>query len=85
MTKKRYACPVCGFDGLQEPPYDERNAPSYEICPCCGFEFGFDEPADQDTFSSFREKWLKNGAAWFMPALKPKNWDLKKQLSKLNK
>ena len=85
MNRKKHMCPVCGFDGLQEPPYDEHNAPSYEICPCCGFEFGFDEAFSQDTFDSFRQKWLKSGAQWFTPELKPKTWDLKKQLSRLGK
>lgn len=41
----KYICPICGYDKLLEPPYDEYNNPSYEICPCCGFEYGFD---DQD-------------------------------------
>ena len=35
-------CPVCGYDGLDEPPFNERGAGSYDICPCCGFQFGLD-------------------------------------------
>lgn len=36
-------CPVCGFDGLDFKPYDEKGFGTFEICPCCGFEFGCDD------------------------------------------
>ena len=35
-------CPVCGYDGLDEPAFDERGVGSDDICPCCGFQFGLD-------------------------------------------
>ncbi|MDD5194811.1 MAG: hypothetical protein PHQ96_03935 [Candidatus Omnitrophica bacterium] len=82
---KRYMCPVCGFTGLQELPYNQENLPSYEICPCCGFEFGFDGDNNQDTFATFRKLWIDRGAQWFKPDLKPKYWDRKEQLNNLNK
>jgi len=85
MSEKYYMCPVCGFDRLEEPPYFNQKEPSYGICPCCGFEFGFDGANNQIAFTDFRQHWIKNGARWFMPKLKPSNWDLKKQLSNLNK
>jgi len=85
VRKKKYICPVCGFGGLKEAPYDRQNSPSYEICPCCGFEFGFDEEIGQDAFLAFRRRWIEQGALWFMPKLKPKNWDLKRQLQNLDK
>lgn len=83
MSKKHYMCPVCGYDVLKEAPYDRQGTPSYEICPCCGFEFGFDGVNDQIVFTDFRQRWIKNGARWFMPELKPRNWDLRKQLNNL--
>jgi hypothetical protein len=83
MSEKHHICPVCGFDALKEPPYDQQSAPSYEICPCCGFEFGFDGTNNQIAFTDFRQRWIKNGARWFMPKLKPENWDLRKQLDNL--
>ena len=43
MKKKKYICPVCGYDRLEEPVYDEIGEPSFEICSCCGVEFGFDD------------------------------------------
>jgi len=85
MNGKYYVCSVCGFDGLKEPPYSEEKEPSYEICPCCGFEFGFDGANIQIVLTDFRQRWIKNGAHWFIPRLEPKNWDIKRQLSNLNK
>jgi hypothetical protein len=31
---------VCGYDGLDEPAFDDVGAPSYDICDCCGTQFG---------------------------------------------
>jgi len=73
-------CFVCGFDGLEEPAYNEIKEPSYEVCPCCGFEFGVDETGDPDRYGSFRSKWISAGAEWFLPDKKPKDWSLEKQL-----
>ena len=85
MKNPGYFCPVCGFRGLKEVPYDEHGAPSYEICPCCGFEFGFDGFNNSIAYVDFRQRWIKNGARWFIPGLKPEGWDLGNQLSNLNK
>ena len=80
MKSPRYVCPVCGFNGLKEMPYDGDGAPSYEICACCGVEFGFE---NKDDMVKYREDWIKKGASWFMPALKPVDWDLSKQLANI--
>jgi len=79
----KYMCPVCGFKGLDEPPYNDNKEASFEICPCCGFEFGFDNQGTSDKYSNFRLNWIKNGANWFLPDRKPKDWDLNKQLENL--
>lgn len=84
MTQKRYICPVCGFDGLTEPPYSPHKEPSHEICPCCGFEFGFDDSQGDSSYEVFRLKWINSGAEWFQPERKPTNWDLKTQLKNIN-
>lgn len=81
MTKN--ICPVCGFDGLEEPPYGDKGMPSYEICPCCGFEFGFDEEIAGSNYESFRSRWIASGALWFMPERKPGHWVLKTQLKNI--
>ena len=85
MREKKYICPVCGFDGLKEPPYGESNIPSYEICPCCGFEFGFDVADGREAFAVFRNRWLANGAPWFLAKVKREKWVVEKQLGNLNR
>jgi hypothetical protein len=75
-----YMCPVCGYDGLQEPPYDEKTGdPSFNICPCCGCEYGYDDATDVAK-EKFLKKWINGGAVWFNPDLKPPDWNLKSQI-----
>lgn len=78
-----FICPVCGFDGLLEPAYDESGSPSYEICMSCGFEFGFDDDSEGVSFEAHRRQWLDDGATWFDPDARPADWDLAAQLSRI--
>ncbi len=81
--KKSFFCLVCGFEGLKESPCDKN--PTYEICACCGFESGFDDRHDnKNKYKTYREKWIGNGAKWFMPELRPKTWQLDKQLNNIS-
>lgn len=70
-----------------QPPYSQYwGMGSYEVCPCCGFEFGADdEGIDQNSNSSFQDYlrfWMiEEKAQWFVPELKPINWDLMEQLA----
>ena len=60
-------CPVCGYDGLDEPPFNERGAGSYDICPCCGFQFGLDDFPYEDRerlIAEWRERWVAGGCRW---------------------
>ena len=41
-------CPVCGYDGLDEPAFNERDAGSDEICLCRGFQLGRDDFPHED-------------------------------------
>jgi len=76
---KKYICHVCGFDGLDEEPYLKNGKmPSRDICDCCGCEFGYDDN------EKYRLEWIASGGEWFNPKSKPKDWDLKIQLSKIN-
>lgn len=82
MTEK-YTCPICGYNKLVEPPYDEYECPSYEICACCGFEYGFHDDFEGYTFEKYREEWLNNGAPFRRKKDEPIGWSMdmaKKQL-----
>lgn len=88
MTKNRNICPVCGYDKLLEPPYDQHQYPTYEICGCCGFEYGVDDGDKGYTFKAYREKWIKEGFPFNSPDEKPKEWDeemMRKQLENTKK
>jgi len=61
-----YACPVCRYLEMPDPPRD------YNICPCCGTEFGND---DVDcTHTELREQWTHAGAPWFF-GTPPVGWN----------
>ena len=85
---KKYVCPICGYDGLDEPAYGKHNEPSYNICPCCCFEFGVDDSSDYQSlekdFNDYREKWIKEGCEWFETDQKPRDWSPLKQLQNLD-
>lgn len=79
-------CPVCGFGGLYEPPWDN-DAASHEICPSCGTHFGFDDAAggkaDERVLAhrTLREKWIEAGSPWFSrDRRQPDGWDALEQL-----
>jgi hypothetical protein len=74
-----FTCSFCGFPDLDQPPFDETGAPSFEICPCCGGEFGYND-ASQEAEKEYRRKWIQNGAQWFDSSLKPTDWKLRNQL-----
>ncbi len=76
---QKFICNICGYPDLDEPPYDETGAPSFEICPCCGGEFGYHD-ATPEAKENYRKDWVQNGARWFTPDLKPAIWSLRDQL-----
>lgn len=86
-----YTCPVCGFDELDDPAYDENNLPSFEICPCCRFQFGDDDDVEinegifmqrEETHTAYRMKWIDNGAEIFQPECYPKQFQLEGKVTK---
>ncbi len=78
----KYPCPVCGYVGLTEPPYDDHQCPTHEICLCCGTQFGYDD--FNVSFDTIRQKWIEGGMAWWSDRQEqPKNWDPKRQLKSL--
>lgn len=65
-------CPICNYDGLYEPPYDEDGIGSYEICLCCGLQFGYDDfPNKDELIKLWRQKWIDGGRKWFSKCRKP--------------
>ena len=90
-------CPVCGYPDLNEPPYNQQGAASYEICPCCSTEFGVTDntssiAARSAQHSVLRTKWMSAGAKWWHEGRqlppnnwqkqKPPDWSAEKQLAK---
>jgi hypothetical protein len=95
-----FSCPICGYDRLDEPPYDENGNSSFDICPCCGIEFGYeDSRLINDTFidredpkgkyihnwNRLQTEWKKKCKLWHFPKYKLNNWDPIKQLKNVDK
>lgn len=79
-----FICPVCGFDRLTEPAYDNFGCASFDICPCCGTEFGYDDVKYLHT--ELRNVWISNGMKWWSSNMAPPdNWSPVAQINKLSK
>ena len=81
MLKKNhgYSCPVCGYDQLSRPAYNEGGSPSFGICPCCGVQFGYQDCGFPH--AALRRIWLAAGGAWYSDATHPPdNWTALEQL-----
>ena len=73
-SENLFTCSVCGYDGLNEAPYDEHGCSSFTICPSCGTEFGYDDCSM--THEVLRKKWVLSGMKWWSTAIsKPKDYD----------
>ena len=75
-------------------PFDENipyeilyGDPSYEVCPCCGYEFGNDDcpgtTAGGDSFTKYRNEWIKCGMQWWDEKSKPNKYNPSLQLRNL--
>lgn len=74
----KYSCPVCGYNGLDEPAYYDLNkleGGSFDICECCRFQFGVDDDIElengefltvRDAHNIYRRIWLSLEAPVFM-------------------
>ena len=88
MTVAIHHCPICGYDALNEPPYNKYGHGSYEICSSCGTEFGVDEFDSFDdyetTVKKLRQTWIDEGMKWWSDSTPPPDgWNPKKQLKNL--
>src|ERR1700761_7009994 len=80
MHSDSYVCPVCGFKGLEEAPYDAHGCTTFVICPSCGTEFGYDDSTTAHT--ELRRRWIENGMQWSSKAKPPPPaWSPSKQLA----
>ena len=78
-----YTCPVCGYPGLDEPPWTPTGHSSFEICASCGFEFGYTDDLKGFTYSAWRAKWVDRGMPWDSLTIEPppSGWDPARQLA----
>lgn len=82
MDLFEHNCRVCGLFNEDPPWGDDGESPSYDICPCCGVEFGYEDYTVEST-KKYRAKWISEGAMWFTPKEKPKDWDLVDQIKSI--
>ncbi|MET3562640.1 hypothetical protein ABID30_001728 [Enterococcus rotai] len=90
MYKKKDAnkniCPVCKYDGLDEPAYNSLGYGSYDICQGCGFQFGLDDYPDKNKgIQKWRENWIRGGSSWYSTSSIKPNWNPTEQLIHLSK
>ncbi|MFF4768329.1 hypothetical protein ACFY1V_17635 [Streptomyces sp. NPDC001255] len=78
-------CRVCGFAG--GGVRWREGVPTGARCPCCGVEAGVDDVPltgtwrDEERVCARRGWWLANGARWAVPAARPADWDVLRQLA----
>ena len=78
-----FRCPVCGYLGLDEPPWTTESGASYEICPSCGFEFGVTDVDRGISYEQRRREWIAAGMSWWSRRPPPPGWDPRAQLREL--
>jgi uncharacterized Zn finger protein len=57
---KHYDCPICGYEGLPEPPVDTYGFQTYVRCDSCGFTWDdrvLTEDLDDYIYPRLREEW----------------------------
>lgn len=79
MQSENSNCRVCGYPLRSAPWGNESGSATYEFCPCCGVEFGYQDVLPVAA-QRFRTEWLRAGAEWSEPHMRPMGWDLHKQL-----
>jgi hypothetical protein len=76
----KHICPVCGYDDLYDPAYDNELG-SLEICRSCNYQFGWSDDDQGYTHEEWRKLWIQKGMLWDEGySNPPENWDPKKQL-----
>ena len=70
-----YTCPVCGYNKLEDPPFDD------EICPSCGTQFGYHD--HKRSHAELRAIWLTNPTWHSRVDDQPDGWNPYTQLANL--
>jgi hypothetical protein len=85
-----YICPVCGYDALFDPPWQD-DSPSDDICPSCGIQFGYHDVAGGNPegrkriYTEWRQRWIDQGMPWHSINAQPvpSGWDPVRQLTRV--
>ena len=84
MKAHSYHCPVCGYDGLIDPPRSTTGGGSYEYCPSCNFQFGVTDDDLGFSDEAWRKAWVAEGMPWRSKyRASPAGWDPQAQLRAL--
>jgi rubredoxin len=70
---ERYTCPVCGYDGLPEPPIDSFGYQTYITCSMCSFVWDdryTNEELDHFIYKWARKEWRKKQTTAHHPRAK---------------
>jgi hypothetical protein len=79
-----YLCPICGYDGLDEPAYSAKGFGSYEICSCCRYEYGVTDDDKGITHEQWRQQWIDEGMIWRSNVTpQPIDWDSAAQVARV--
>ena len=72
LKHKRAVILVCGYAGLEEPPYDEVGCSSFGMCPSCSTQFGYNDA----TFAhaELRKLWISKGMLWWEQSSSIAEW-----------
>ena len=79
-------CPVCGYDDLEEPAYEDGFRSSDEICMSCGYQFGYHDYSEDITHEQWRRKWIAEGMVWSYSSVgqkPPVGWNPVEQLKNI--
>jgi hypothetical protein len=86
-----FICPVCGYDGLDERPWEDGGG-SDEICPSCGTQFGYQDSLAHEGLDArltiharLRAAWIEGGMTWHFASIEtpPEGWDPQDLLARL--
>lgn len=82
MHSNSLFCRVCGYKSDTPPWGEDGQTPLYDYCPCCGVEHGYQDATPVGA-RNFREEWIRAGAHWEDESVKPGDWSLEKQLTRV--